>query len=165
MFRLEHEIDAWCQSIYESGCRNKSGIEELKDHLYCEIERLMSKGLFEKQAFIRATERMGKAEDLFNEYFKNRNVFSRWRYILNKRREMMTPKQLAVAMGVYLIFFALITATATRLWGGTEYFEELSVLLYTAWVMPLYMFPAFQKSSKAEWECLKRFFGSLKKSG
>lgn len=165
MFQLEREIDAWCQSIYESGCRRKAGIEELKDHLYCEIERLMSEGLSEKQAFVQATERMGRTEELFDEYFKNRNIFSRWRYALNKRSEAMTPKQLAIAMGVYLVFFALITAMTTKLWGGTEYFEELSVLLYTAWVMPLYMFPAFQKSSKAEWACIKRFFGSLRKSG
>ncbi len=164
MFRLDKEVEAWCQSVYDKGCQNETGMEELKDHLYCEIEHLMKEGLSEKQAFVRATERMGNAEDLYNEYFKNQNIFYRLFHSLNKRSEMMTPKQLAVIMAAYVLLFAVITATAKSLLGGAEQFEDVSLLLYSVWLAPLFIFPGFHRSAKSEWACIKRLFTSMKKS-
>jgi hypothetical protein len=74
MFDLDKEIDAWCRSVRSSGWKQASSNAELRDHLYCEVERLSEEGLSEKQAFLAATERMGNVEDLRLEYSKNRNL-------------------------------------------------------------------------------------------
>ena len=76
MFDLDKEIDAWCRSVHSNGWKRASSNAELKDHLYCEVERLSEEGLSEKQAFLAATERMGNVEDLRSEYSKNRNLVS-----------------------------------------------------------------------------------------
>jgi len=164
MFRLNKEVEAWCQSIYEAGRKSEAGIEELKDHLYCDIEQLMSEGLSEKQAFVKATERMGHPEDLYKEYVKNRNVFSRLCRIFTHQSEMLSPKQLAVVMAAYVLLFAAITATAKSLWGGTEHYKDVTFFLYSAWLAPLFIYPGFQRSAKSEWACIKRLFTSMKKS-
>ena len=76
MFELDKEVDVWCRSVHSNGWKRASGNAELKDHLYCEVERLLEEGLPEKQAFLAATERMGNVEDLRLEYSKNRNLVS-----------------------------------------------------------------------------------------
>ena len=39
MFRLEHEISKWCTSLTRKGHLRASQIEELRDHLYNEVEK------------------------------------------------------------------------------------------------------------------------------
>lgn len=78
MFHLESEIHAWCQSFRS---RNHANVEELKDHLYCEIDQLTEQGLTEKQAFVIATERMGNPAELRKEYAKNRFTQETFCYI------------------------------------------------------------------------------------
>ena len=48
MFDLEKEVHAWCASIHPSGWKRGARIAELKDHLFCEIERLSADGLTEE---------------------------------------------------------------------------------------------------------------------
>ena len=74
MFDLDREFDAWCRSIRLKGGKRAPSTAELKDHLYCEVERLSEEGLSEEQAFLAATERMGNVEELRLEYSKNRNL-------------------------------------------------------------------------------------------
>jgi hypothetical protein len=76
MFDLDKEINAWCRSVHSNGWRRASSNAELKDHLYCEVERLSEEGLSEQQAFLAATERLGNVEDLRSEHSKNRNLLS-----------------------------------------------------------------------------------------
>ena len=40
MFQLESAIRDWCDAIRDSGCEDEASIEELRDHLCCEIEQL-----------------------------------------------------------------------------------------------------------------------------
>jgi hypothetical protein len=72
MFDLNKAIEEWCQSIHANAWNSEANIDELKDHLHCEIERLTRDGLSDEQAFHRATERIGNAEDLRIEHSKNR---------------------------------------------------------------------------------------------
>lgn len=76
MFDLDKEIHALCRSIYSNDWKRASSIDELKDHLYCEVERLSDEGLSEEQAFLTATERMGNVEKLRIEHAKNRSLLS-----------------------------------------------------------------------------------------
>jgi len=85
MFDLDKEIDAWCRSVLSNGWKRASSNTELKDHLYCEVERLLEEGLSEKQAFLAATERIGNVEDLRIEHAKNRSLSSTFSDLLNAR--------------------------------------------------------------------------------
>lgn len=78
MFHLDSEIHAWCKSFRS---RNNATVEELKDHLYCEIDQLIEDGLSEKQAFVIATQRMGNPAELRKEYTKNRFTKETFCYI------------------------------------------------------------------------------------
>jgi hypothetical protein len=82
MFDLDKDVHAWCSSIYSGGWRRASRIDELKDHLYCEVERLSEKGLSDEQAFRVATERAGNVEDLRTEAAKNRTWLSSFSELL-----------------------------------------------------------------------------------
>jgi hypothetical protein len=76
MFDLDREIDSWCRAIRLKAGKRASSIAELKDHLYCEVERLSDEDLSAEQAFLAATERIGNLEELRLEYSKNRNLGS-----------------------------------------------------------------------------------------
>ena len=76
MFNLETAVDEWCQGIGNSQGESSELKEELKDHLYCEIEALLEEGLSDQQAFSLATKKLGQPDALLDEYSKNRNIFS-----------------------------------------------------------------------------------------
>lgn len=52
MFDLDQEIDAWCRSIRPKGGKQMSSTAELKDHVYCEVERLSKDGLSQDRLFV-----------------------------------------------------------------------------------------------------------------
>jgi hypothetical protein len=113
MFDLDKEIDAWCRSVRSNGWKRASRNAELKDHLYCEVERLLEEGLSEKQAFLAATERMGNVEDLRLEYSKNRNLVSTFSDFLQSRgAEMSKAKPLlpTITMSIGILLGGLLGA-------------------------------------------------------
>lgn len=62
LFDLEREIDAWSEKAYGSPCRDKAAtLDELKDHLHCEIERLETEGRTREEAFWIATAKLGES--------------------------------------------------------------------------------------------------------
>src|SRR5258705_12605577 len=64
MFDLKREVDAWSKKSYAGPCRDKAAtLDELKDHVYCEIERLEAGGATREEAFRMATTELdGSAE-------------------------------------------------------------------------------------------------------
>ena len=70
MFQLESAIRDWCDAIRDSGCEDEASIEELRDHLCCEIEQLQERGLSEEKAFRSAVAKLGPVEDLAAELHK-----------------------------------------------------------------------------------------------
>ena len=64
MFDLDREVEAWSQRTATRRCRRTPTADELKDHLYCEIERLEKDGAPREQAFTEASARLGRAIDL-----------------------------------------------------------------------------------------------------
>ena len=65
MFDLDKEVKLWSQTLKQTGCVSKNvsenNIDELIDHLYCEIESLQTEGLSEKEAFEKAVEQFGES--------------------------------------------------------------------------------------------------------
>ena len=72
MFNLNKAIEEWCQSVHTNTWDSDSKMEELRDHVHCEVERLMRNGLSDEQAFQQATDRIGDANALRIEHSKNR---------------------------------------------------------------------------------------------
>jgi hypothetical protein len=73
VWNLENEVDAWSSAVHADGCRRSASVDELRDHLYCEIERGRSAGLSDRDAFARATTRLGSREGLAAEHAKDRS--------------------------------------------------------------------------------------------
>src|SRR5262245_26534455 len=62
MFDLQREIDAWSKKAYDGPCRGRAAsLDEWKDHVHCEIERLVAEGRTPEEAFRLATTRLGEA--------------------------------------------------------------------------------------------------------
>jgi hypothetical protein len=74
MFDLEREVTAWSRAAAAGPCRNAATVDELRDHLHCEIERARAGGLSDEAAFRAAVERLGSGEALAAELRKNRTV-------------------------------------------------------------------------------------------
>jgi len=80
MFDLDNEIQTWSQTLKQKGCISKNvsenNIDELVDHLYCEIEALQNEGLSAKEAFEKAVEQFGESGLFLMEQDKNRSSSS-----------------------------------------------------------------------------------------
>ena len=72
MFDLEQAIADWRRTMLAAGIKTPATLDELELHLREEIERQMASGLTEVQAFVFATQQMGKAGLLNNEFQKGR---------------------------------------------------------------------------------------------
>jgi hypothetical protein len=131
MFDLESEMHAWCQSVLARGWNRAAGLDELKDHLYCEIERLSAEGLSEEQAFLTAIERMGNVAELRIEHSKNRNLAAT--LTDNMTRPTAIIAVLHLALG---ILFAATTIFADSVFEGTQHNEPIR-----NWLLVLYWVP------------------------
>ena len=143
MFNLDQAIHDWCLSVHARD-QNAEAVDELKDHLYCEIKPLLEQGFTEEEAFHMATERLGEAEDLKAEHSKNRGristLFHQTKAILNQHQEkweaILTPKKLAALnIGVSLIFAAAILV-ANFFFKDSSYDETITYSLIAVWWIP-----------------------------
>ena len=76
-FDLNKAVQQWCELVLCNDSIKSKNIEELKDHLYCQIEQLQEQGKNDKDAFKLAIEKMGEADMLSNEYEKNRTFLQK----------------------------------------------------------------------------------------
>ena len=108
MHKLEKRVEEWCRQIIRFQHRN---LEELKDHLLCQIEQLMKGGLDEEEAFAEATARMGDAEQIRLENAKNFGLRARLMDTAYAWRSELSDNQLKK----YLLRIALGTAALMML--------------------------------------------------
>lgn len=172
MFDLEHEVQAWCRSVYPGLWNRDARISELADHLYCEIERLHTEGLSEEEAFISATEQMGNIALLIEEHAKNRGVvasiYSSGIDSIENWRSSMSPKKASTLIIVISLIFAAAIILSSYLLADTQY-ERLSqtvmYLLIAIWFIPYTLLSMTatgeQGSVKSEYLCMKRKVFSL----
>mgnify|MGYP000869452957 CR=1 FL=1 len=74
MFDLKAAVDTWSQTVRAGRCEGTESVDELTDHLYCEIDRARAEGLPDEQAFAAAVARMGAPKALVAEQAKNRTL-------------------------------------------------------------------------------------------
>ena len=72
MFDLEKSIADWRRTMLAAGIKSPAPLDELELHLREEIEKQMKSGLAEVQAFVFATQQIGEAGLLKNEFQKVR---------------------------------------------------------------------------------------------
>ncbi len=71
MFDLKKEVRQYCQSVCTNRFGRSAQILELEDHLHCEIERMVNRGIPPEEAFFRATTNLGGTTLLQHEFRKN----------------------------------------------------------------------------------------------
>ena len=76
-FNLDNAVQQWCELVLSNDSIKSKNIDELRDHLYCEIESFLKGGLDEKSAFKSAIEKMGEVDMLSGEYEKNRTFLQK----------------------------------------------------------------------------------------
>jgi|GEM_PF-72945 len=70
MFDLEKEINRWKKSLHKNPSLEEGYIEELESHLRDLIENFTNKGMSENEAFTKAKNEIGEAENIGAEFFK-----------------------------------------------------------------------------------------------
>ena len=144
MFNLNDEVLAYCQAVYPSGLDRQARIDELADHLYCEIDRWIGEGLSEQEAFLRATDRLGAADDLAQEHLRAQTGLQKHAGVLFAlctfnvkalRRSLTAAEASAWIIGVSLFFAGLMIATALFTTGSES--SQIGTYLWIAiWWVP-----------------------------
>ena len=74
MFNLEQAIAEWRQQMLAAGIKSPTPLDELESHLRDDIERQLQSDVNVEKAFQNATEAMGKAHALKQEFQKVREI-------------------------------------------------------------------------------------------
>ncbi len=169
MFNLEQEIDKWCRSAKGKGCGQTDRIEELQDHLYCEIARLQKVGgLDEEGAFLKATRKLGDADELGAEYAKNNTVLSKLCAIEQAHVEApsngcASTKKASAIIIIHSLFFAaamLITPLLIENKDGAGMI--VITVLIPLWIATAAFLPGWRRTAQCERRFLKRIFGGAR---
>lgn len=160
MFDLDREVDLWSRDFAGNTCGREDRVEELKDHLYCEIESNVEEGLSEESAFLAATRRFGISEDLKAEFRKGRGITSILCDAEEKTSSLnLSTGQIIIATVAYLVVFAVLTFTLSYLLRGKELFVYLTPFLFVLFLVPAYF--AVGDANRLRSECA--FFKRLVK--
>jgi len=154
MFELEKAINAWCNSVYPTGLQRQARIDELCDHLHCEVDRLVATGLSDEQAFDMATQGLGPQHELKRENTKDRSMPH---YVLgvvglllscNAKglKETLSPKSADRWIIGVSLFFAGSMILASWMMGGSEQESTGTMLLMAVWWVPYSMLTAVSGS-------------------
>lgn len=152
MFQLEPQIRAWRQSLQARGLRDRERIDELEDHLYCEIERLLDQGLSEEGAFRAAIQQVGEAEALSTEYQK----------IELQKGHKMNPGKSAVIIIAHALLHAAAILLANYLLRDTPHDQTVTYLITSLWFASYMLLLADQRSIGCELRAVQRMFRSLR---
>ncbi|MDX1442916.1 MAG: permease prefix domain 1-containing protein [Gammaproteobacteria bacterium] len=115
MTDIETKVNDWCEQLFVDRCwyRNEDRMEELKDHLLSEIERLQEQqGMDAESAFARATASMGSVRDLEREFSKNRGWLGRLSRNIAMSECGVTKKERKMRLANSFIWAALMIASA-----------------------------------------------------
>ncbi len=160
MFDLENEVDRWSREFAGTACGRTDRVEELKDHILCEIEKNVKEGLSEESAFLAATRRFGISEDLKAEFRKGRSIPSLFCDIESNTQWLnLTTKQLALSTGIYLVLFAGLTFGLVYLLRGTDLFLYFLPIIYVFSLIPLAFSAKFRKKGREECAFIMRKLG------
>ena len=173
MFNVETAVDEWCQGIGNSQGESSELKEELKDHLYCEIEALLEEGLSDQQAFSLATKKLGQPDALLDEYSKNRNIFSKMcnsteaslSEYSQQRNHVMSYKQSSKRIIGQSLLWAAAMLSSALLLGESERYSFYLLLLIAISTTSIAMDPGHKEVLKIERRYICRLLGIGKNRG
>lgn len=151
MFQLKQEIDRWCQSIFTTKSDNgefvnSEFVEELTDHLFCEVDRLKGKGISEKEAFAEAAAQFGDLSKLKSEYTKNKQF---------NKKSCLQKRNGRLLIGISL-FFAALMILSSLIWPDLASSQTINFLLIALWSVPFFYLSGGDKQAGKEIAYLKR---------
>ena len=173
MFNLEQEIDNWCESIFKKGSSTHLLLDELKDHLHCEIERLKKEGLSSEDAFAKATSKMGLVNELSAEFAKIRSpvqkcitpLLSSPDTFTEDNYHTMKQRKSAVLNILVSLLFAGAIILSSLLLKDSDIASTVTFVLIGLWWIPFSYFIAQTSGNrwtlKGEYQCLRRRVTSL----
>lgn len=163
MFDLEQSIEQWCKTISRNRCGQQANIDELKDHLWCEVENQMAKGESEQQAFYLATAIVGNIEELSAEYAKNKSLLERlnsngqaelFQQVIAGNEAMTTKLLKRMVIGNAILWAAAILATAIVLKDTDQGFSVMMILI-GLWCGSTVLFGGMKNNAKTECEFIR----------
>lgn len=167
MFNLEDAINRWCEQVGATRGRNPDLLDELKDHLNCEIEALLDTGLDEEQAFNQAIQKMGDTNELLKEYSENRRLYSVLcaaqqprlsDYAQNRDRVMNYRKNAKRIIGQSLLWATAILVSALLL-GDAENYATYMLLLVVLATVSINLDPGMKETARVEAAFFRRLLG------
>jgi hypothetical protein len=170
MFNLENAVDNWCKSVGVSQNSNAELFEELKDHLYCEIETLEHEGLSSEQAFNLASKKMGEPRKLIEEYNQNRSLFTVLcrsnepnlnEYTQQRNRVMNYRKSVKRILSQSILWAATILVSALLL-GDSEQYSTYMLLLLVIAMTSIFLDPDYKDAARVECEFIRKKLAKLK---
>lgn len=143
-FDLDEEIQAWCEAVHPRDRERQARIDELADHLHCEVERLMGEGLSKADAFMAATNQVGDSDELSQEHSKNRGRWGRWSYVLGCLCRLnskalgseLSEKERASLIIVVSLFFAGAMVTTSFFLRDSEHSQTATYMWIAIWWVP-----------------------------
>ncbi len=126
MFQLESEVRRWCRRAIPAYWIRPAYLTEMEDHLLCVVEQLTRDGSTNEEAFRIATERLGEAKLLKDEFRKNARYS--WNHSL-RYVSRFAVIGCALAMVAALISRVDVTAWTHNLWVAIDAFPS-SLLNY-----------------------------------
>ena len=163
--RLAEWLAEWLAVALPDGCRRGEQMDELEDHLRCEIDALRRGGLDEDAAFRAATERLGSASALATEYARNRSLLTGLCTTEPPAEEatMGNPGRLPIRLAIYVLLSSAVWAgvmqVTSALLGDTETYSQVSDWLMAGWFFTTFMPLALtdlRSAARAECQCFRR---------
>ena len=142
MFNLEQAVQQWSELVLSADSVKNRNIDELKDHLYCEIEKHINDGSNESDAFKYAIANIGESDILATEYNKNKNFINKLcafeygtigQHGQNRDKFMINRKQLQTQNAI--LWAAAILASAVLLRGIPQSSDVIFFVLVPLSVM------------------------------
>jgi len=114
-FDLNAAVQQWCELVLSSDSIKNTNIDELKDHLHCQIESFLEQGQNPQQAFKLAINKMGEIDMLADEYSKNRTFLNKlcafeYGTVGNKANQPANVKSLIIQQSI--LWAAAMLATS-----------------------------------------------------
>jgi len=156
-FDLDKAVQQWCELVLSNDSIKSKNIDELKDHLYCEIESFQHQGVEESEAFKLAIKKMGEIDMLSGEYEKNRTFLQKlcafeYGTVADHANKTINIKSAIIQQSV--LWAAAIIATSLILDDKQQAMSVVFTVLLPLSVVNIISLRT--RSAAKEYQCIKR---------
>ena len=153
MFDLEYEIDKWARQVADQGCFTSGRIDEMKDHIYCEIEKFEESGYSQREAFQRAVSSVGSPDELTGEFSKNRSNPCE-----HSKNTSVSIKRVLLTTLSSLVLFAGFVFSIRMAVTDEELAKKIISMSFFFWLAFLFLIPGIFRTSAAEIRFFRKLF-------